>query len=55
MSQDNQIALRRQFNEMDAAEALAALDEAGIEEAVQLTADPLPFGPGEWLNKGGTG
>ncbi len=38
---------------MDAAEALAALDEAGIEEAVHPTADPLPFCPGEWLNEGG--
>jgi hypothetical protein len=38
---------------MDATEALAALDKAGIKEAVQLTADPLPFGPGKWLNEGG--
>jgi hypothetical protein len=37
---------------MDAVEALAALDKAGIKEAVQLTADPLPFHPGEWLNEG---
>jgi hypothetical protein len=43
----------RQFNEMDAMEALGALDEAVIEEVVQLTTDPLPFGLGKWLNKGG--
>ncbi len=52
MSQDNQIAMRRRFDEMDAVEALAALDKAVIKEAVQLTADPLPFGPGKWLNEG---
>jgi hypothetical protein len=44
--------MRRQFNDIDAVEALAALDKAGIEEAVQPTADPLPFGRGKWLNKG---
>ena len=44
--------MRTQFDEMmDATEALASLDEAGTEEAVQLTAEPLPFHPGEWLNK----
>jgi hypothetical protein len=47
MSRDNQITMRRQFDEMDAAEAIAALDEAGIKEGVQLTADPLPFHPGK--------
>ncbi len=36
---------------MDAEEALAALDKAVVEEAMQLTADPLPFGPGKWLNE----
>ncbi len=38
---------------MDVVEALAALDKAVIKEAVKLTADPLPFSPGKWLNKGG--
>jgi hypothetical protein len=52
MSRENQIALRRRFDEMDAAEALAAFDKAGIKEAVQPTADLLPFGPGEWPNEG---
>jgi hypothetical protein len=37
---------------MDAVEALSAADKAGIKEAVQLTTDLLPFGKGEWLNKG---
>jgi hypothetical protein len=53
MSQDDQITMRRRFDGMDAAEALAALDKAGIKEAVQPTTDPLPFGPGKWLNKRG--
>ncbi len=53
MSWDDQIAMRRRFDKMDAVEALVALDEAVIKEAVQLAADPLPFGPGKWLNKGG--
>ena len=53
MSQGDRIAMRRQFNEMDAVEALAAHYKAVIVEAVQLTADPLPFGPGKWLSKGG--
>jgi hypothetical protein len=52
MSRDDRIAMRRQFDEMDAGEALAALDKAGIEEAVQLTTDPMPFGQGKWLNEG---
>ncbi len=34
MSRDNQIAMRRQFNEMDAEEALAAFDKAVIKEAM---------------------
>jgi hypothetical protein len=45
--------MRRQFDEMDVVEALTALEEAVIKEAVQLTADPLPFGLGKWLNKAG--